>query len=66
MDNIFCKNLKSARIKAGMTQEQIASAVGADACVIFRDILCHKIKNSPRQLITAEGFLFKKTTQNVK
>ena len=28
MDNIFCKNLKSARIKAGMTQEQIASAVG--------------------------------------
>ena len=28
MDNVFCKNLKSARIKAGMTQEQIASAVG--------------------------------------
>ena len=28
MDNIFCKNLKSARMKAGMTQEQIASAVG--------------------------------------
>ncbi len=28
MDNIFCENLKSARIKKGMTQEQVASAVG--------------------------------------
>lgn len=28
MENVFGKNLKSARIKAGMTQEQIASLVG--------------------------------------
>ena len=28
MDNVFCENLKTARIKAGMTQEQVASAVG--------------------------------------
>lgn len=28
MKNVFCENLKSARVRAGLTQGQIAAAVG--------------------------------------
>ena len=56
MDNVFCENLKSARIKKGMTQEQVASAVG----VAVTTYSSTGQKNNPRHRLLADAEGIKK------
>ena len=61
MDNIFCKNLKSARIKAGMTQERfMLFCPVANRCYRLDNIRYHRTQKQPPALLigSVEGLYF--------